>query len=131
MARKRRKKVKRRRARRKVKKEIVSIRPMHVVIGFLVAAILFGYMFGLYLPNLQTSVGEGTSDIVSSITLGGACVKDSECFTVSCKSGGVSNCVNTEQMENYHKSCKGWWDVAIEKQDISRCSCIQNYCRTS
>jgi hypothetical protein len=63
-------------------------------------------------------------------TSGGACKRNIECFSVSCKSD-IENlkCVNTDKMVVYYENCEAYWDVNVEKQDFSECACIGAYCR--
>jgi len=83
------------------------------------------------IPKANISLGQTKMQIIPQITQGGGyCIRNSECFVVSCESTGVLECVNTSQMTNYYNKCEGWWDVKIETQNPSRCACIQNRCRT-
>lgn len=60
---------------------------------------------------------------------GGFCKRDSECFITTCKDSQIKDCVNTTQLTDYNKNCKTYSDWIVEKQDPSKCACIQNSCK--
>lgn len=59
---------------------------------------------------------------------GGICERDSQCFITYCR-GNPEDCVNTTQLSDYSKNCKTYSDWIVEKQDPSKCACIQNFCK--
>ena len=65
----------------------------------------------------------------SQIVVGGFCKRDSECFITTCKDSQIKDCVNTTQLTDYNKNCKTYSDWIVEKQDPSKCACIQNSCK--
>lgn len=74
--------------------------------------------------NQVTPTQQGTTPINVP---GGGCTKDSQCFITFCKDQ-TEDCINTTQLSSYSKNCKTYSDWVIEKQDISRCACVQNAC---
>lgn len=74
--------------------------------------------------NQVTPTEKGTTPINVP---GGGCTKDSQCFITFCKDQ-TEDCVNTTQLSSYSKNCKTYSDWVIEKQDTSRCACVQNAC---
>lgn len=74
--------------------------------------------------NQATTTGQTPTQ---TNVVGGSCSKNSECFITFCKDQ-KEDCINTTQLSSYGKSCKTYSDWVIEKQDTSRCSCVQNAC---
>jgi len=78
-------------------------------------------------PTPQNQVTP-TQQVTTPINVpGGSCNKDSQCFMTFCKDQ-TEDCVNTTQLSSYSKNCKTYSDWVVEKQDTSRCSCVQNAC---
>ena len=137
MARKTKRRVKRKGVRRRIvkKKKVKKISyssALMKLLGLLAVVVLIALIAMMFtIPQVELKLDQTTPPIVSGITQsGGSCKRNSECFVVSCKSGGALECVNTIQMESYYQKCEGWWDVKVENQDPSKCSCIENNCRT-
>jgi len=78
-------------------------------------------------PSGGTTEGPLTPSTAIPATVGGYCKKDSECFLSYCK-GQTEDCINATQMAVYPKNCRTYSDWIIEKQDYTRCACIQSAC---
>lgn len=125
---------------RKIKKEIKEIKEEKVnkytaFLGtFMFIVILFLIVY--YSNFFQTSIepARGYQETQTPITteskiLGGSCKRDSECFITTCKDTQTKDCLNTTQITDYYKNCKTYSDWIVEKQDISKCACVQNVCK--
>jgi hypothetical protein len=79
-------------------------------------------------PTSQNQVTP-TQQVTNPINVpGGGCTKDSQCFMTFCKDQ-TEDCVNITQLSSYSKNCKTYSDWVVEnKQDYSRCACVQNAC---
>jgi len=122
------KKIKRKRIVKKAKKEEINL--IYVLLAVALVIIL---MWGIALLILgQEGIVPRTQDqtpFTQETTTTFACDSNRECFIVGCKSKTITECVNTVGMENYYKKCKAWWDVRVEKQDPSKCACINGFCK--
>ncbi len=70
-----------------------------------------------------------TTTTFETSMLGGFCKRDSQCFITTCKESKVKDCINTTQLTDYHKKCETYSDWIIERQDSSKCGCVQNACK--
>ena len=114
-----------------IEKKIIRSKYLLISLAIFIVIIALIVNFS-FMPQIQLGGGSETRpQVISEITqTTSTCTRDSECFVVGCKSNNVLECVNTDQMENYYKTCKGWWDVDVEVQNPSKCTCIQNNCKT-
>lgn len=69
-----------------------------------------------------------TETVPQIIVTGGSCKRNSECFLTHCK-GYSQNCINTVQLSTYSKNCKTYSDWVTDRQDYSKCACVQNVCK--
>lgn len=121
------KKIKRKRIRKKAKRKEINL-----VYVLLSVALVIMLMWGIALLILeQTRITPKAQDQApfTQETTTFACESNRECFMVGCKSNTITECVNTAEMENYYNKCEAWWDVRVEKQDFSKCACINGFCK--
>lgn len=109
------------------KKKSISIYLVVAVIAIIIilAVIAFNLNTSSEIQNIGNEIP--TSANPGTVQTGGFCKIDSECFITSCK-GQTESCVNTTQLTFYSRNCNTYSDWIIGKQDVSRCSCIQNAC---
>lgn len=74
--------------------------------------------------EIQTPTTTETETIVA---VEGNCKRDSECFITYCINS-EKDCVNTTQLTDYNKKCRSYSEWKVDKQDASKCGCVQNSC---
>lgn len=121
-------KIKRKMIKKKAKRKEVNL--VYVLLSIALVIIL---MWGVTLFILeQTGITLKTQDqepVIQETTAIFACESNRECFIAGCKSKTITECVNILGMENYYMKCEAWWDVRVEKQDFSKCACINGFCK--
>ncbi|NIO44671.1 MAG: hypothetical protein GTN36_03915 [Candidatus Aenigmarchaeota archaeon] len=101
-----------------------------VLIIILILVVFYSSFIQVITEPGRDSIRTQPDTIIKPETMlkGEFCERDSHCFITYCK-GGSEECVNTTKLSDYSKNCKTYSDWVIERQDSSKCACVQNACK--
>ena len=117
---------------RKVKKAKNNIKPLAILAVIVVIALIAvaASMTPSYMQpagSQQTTQGE----VTQTQTNNQPCVRDSQCFVVSCKNNpSISSCVNAVNVELFYKNCNpaNYTNVNVPK-NTQTCICVNGNCQ--